>query len=75
MDKVKNIGLEVIILSSVFMVVLLVSILLIVMYIKKRTDERDIHHTNRHNDLVGEVNSLKKLIIDSFAKKINQLKK
>jgi len=73
MGEVKN--LEVLILGSAFMIVLLVFLIIMVFGIKKWVFDRDKFYQQKHNDLQDEVNGLKKIIIESFDKKISQLKK
>lgn len=73
MGKEQNI--EVLILGSAFMIILLIFLIVMVFGIKKWVFDRDKYYKQKHDDLQDEVNGLKRIIIESFDKKINQIKK
>ena len=65
---------EIVLISSFFIVSLLIFIIIIVFDIRKWSQQRDNFYMKKHNDLQTEINQIRELFVNQIGETLEQIK-
>jgi sensor domain CHASE-containing protein len=64
----------VLLISSIFIILLLIAVLLVAFHIKYWSKNRDKYYIQKHNELQQELNELKRLFMEEINETLNHIK-